>query len=279
MRALLFLTLLYPASLVAEAPTDIFEKAPPAVEKALRARVAVFFQAHLDGKFRQAEQVIHEDSKDIFYNSQKQQLVSYEITKIKYSDKFTRAEVVADVELDWYTARTGKMRVKPPMKSTWKLDKKVWWWYAIPKTEWETPWGVMKPASEQQTQGAPPIRIPDAAALLEKLTSDTTKLTLDSVKPSSGEARISNDMPGVVTLTVEPHSIDGLEVSIDKVMIKQGETAVVQFRYSPPDVTAKAPRLVYVRASPVAKVFSFTLGFTAPPLPPSIPLPKRSVEQ
>ena len=52
-------------------PTDIFEKAPPEVDNALRERVSKFFQAHVDGKFRLAEEVIAEDSKDFFYNMEK----------------------------------------------------------------------------------------------------------------------------------------------------------------------------------------------------------------
>ena len=139
---------------LAQSPTDVFDKAPPEVEKALRERAAIFFQAHVDGKFRQAEKVIHADSQDDYYNSEKQRLINFEISKITYSDKFTKAVVIADVELDWVTARTGKIRVKPPMKTVWKLDEGQWWWYAPTRTKWETPFGEMKPGADFQRWGA-----------------------------------------------------------------------------------------------------------------------------
>ena len=68
-------------------PTDVFEKAPPQIDDALRENVAKFFKAHVDGKFRQAEEVIAEDSKDFFYNMEKQRYFSFEIVRINYSRK------------------------------------------------------------------------------------------------------------------------------------------------------------------------------------------------
>jgi hypothetical protein len=135
MRIPLFAALLCGA-LVAQSPTDVFEKAPPAVDQALRDRIAIFMAAHISGKFRNAEQVVHEDSQDIYYNSHKSKYLSYDVVRINYSDNFTKATVVTAVEMDWYTARLGKLRVKPPLTTTWKLDNGQWWWYAIPQKDW-----------------------------------------------------------------------------------------------------------------------------------------------
>ena len=96
------------AVLVAQTkPTDVFEKAPPQVDEALRQNVAKFYQAHVDGKFRNAEAVIAEDSKDTFYNLEKQRYFSFEIVRINYSENFTKAAVVTGVEVEWRTPRTG----------------------------------------------------------------------------------------------------------------------------------------------------------------------------
>ena len=56
------------SALLAQSPEELFEKAPPHVDQTLRERVKIFYQAHVDGKFRVADTVVHEDSKDAFSN-------------------------------------------------------------------------------------------------------------------------------------------------------------------------------------------------------------------
>src|SRR5262245_42218997 len=121
-------------------PTDVFEKAPPQVDNALRERVAKFFQAHIEGKFRQAEAVIAEGSKDFYYNTEKQRYLGFEIVRINYSENFSKATVVTNVEVEWRSPRIGMMRVKPPMTSLWKVENGAWCWYVVPQKEWDTPW-------------------------------------------------------------------------------------------------------------------------------------------
>src|SRR5215203_3723879 len=128
--------------------TDVFDKAPPELDNALRARVAKFFQAHVDAKFRQAEEVIAEDSKDFFYNMEKQKYFGFEIVRINYSENFTKATVVTGVEVEWRSPRVGVMRVKPPLTSLWKLENGQWYWYVVPQKDWDTPWGRMNPGPD-----------------------------------------------------------------------------------------------------------------------------------
>ena len=42
--------------LAAQPASDLLEKAPPHIDKLLRERVRFFYQAHVDGKFRLADQ-------------------------------------------------------------------------------------------------------------------------------------------------------------------------------------------------------------------------------
>ena len=262
------------AMVFAQSPTDVFEKAPPEIEKALRDRVAIFFQAHVDGKFRRAEQVIKEDCLDDFYNSEKTRLISFEISRINWSDNFTKATVVTDVELDWVTSR-GKFRVKPPMKSFWVLDKGQWWWYIQKRDGWETPWGVMKSADQVSGSGgagskqlptaaATPIHIPDAQEILNQIKADKSEILLSSSDKTQADAGISSEVPGKVTLSVMPYTVAGLTVKLDKQVVNKGETAHVSFSYDPPNKFPKAPVIVYVEASPLKKVFTFTLVFSPP---------------
>ena len=70
------------------------EKPAAAVDEALRARIGKFYQAHVDGKFRSAEQYVAEDSKDFFFEMEKQRYLSFREPEISYSDHFTKAKVI-----------------------------------------------------------------------------------------------------------------------------------------------------------------------------------------
>jgi hypothetical protein len=266
MRISLALAALLSLCAFAQSPTDVFDKAPPKVDEALRARVAKFFQAHVDGKFRQAEEVIHEDSQDEYYNSEKQRLIGFEIVSIKYSDHYTKATVITNVDLDWVTPRLGKVRVKPPMKSTWKYEAGQWWWYVIPRKEWETPFGIMHPGAEASKPGpGGPIRMPDAKTILSQVELSKTDIHLKSAEKSEDSTEIKNRMPGDLTLAVDPVHVDGLTVTLDKPVLRSGETARLVFRYEPKDNSPKTTQTINVQASPTGQIYIFTVTFAVPP--------------
>jgi hypothetical protein len=73
--------------------------APPReLDAALRDRVQKFFQAHVDGKFRAADQYVAEESKDAFFSADKPRYLSFELASITYSDQFTRATALVTCE-------------------------------------------------------------------------------------------------------------------------------------------------------------------------------------
>src|SRR3984893_18862048 len=96
----MLLSILLPllVSALAQTPADLFAKAPPDVDEALRARISKFYQAHVDGKPRRAEEMVAEDSKDYFYGRKKPKSLSFEIGKIEYSKDFTEARAIVVVE-------------------------------------------------------------------------------------------------------------------------------------------------------------------------------------
>src|ERR1044071_8557991 len=86
------LSAIFAVSLFAQAPADLFQKAPPAVDQALRERIARFYQLHVDSKFRQAESLVAEDSNDFFYSTNKPMSLAFEIKNIPYSDTSAMAK-------------------------------------------------------------------------------------------------------------------------------------------------------------------------------------------
>lgn len=254
--------------LFAQSPTDVFEQAPPAVEKALRDRIAIFMAAHISGKFRNAEEVIHDDSKDIYYDSVKSKFISYEIVRINYAENFTKATVVTAVEMDWYTTRLGKLRVKPPLTTTWKLDNGEWWWYAVPQKEWKTPFGTMSPGQDSKPgiPVAPVNTVADANALYQQIQVSKTDIPLSSWQAGEDSAEIVNKTLGEITLKLNPVTLPPeLTVELSKEILASGETAKVIFKHSPADRTVKQTRTVSVSVSPTNQVFTFNVTFSVPP--------------
>ena len=79
----------------------MFDKAPPAIDEALRARVGKFYGAFIAGKFKDAYSLVADDSQDKFFELSKDQYKRCEIIKINYSENFTKAAVVTSCKSDW----------------------------------------------------------------------------------------------------------------------------------------------------------------------------------
>jgi hypothetical protein len=250
-------------------PTDVFDKAPPDVDNALRARVAKFFQAHVDSKFRQAEEVIAEDSKDFFYNMEKSHYFSFEIVRINYSENYTKATVVTGVEVEWRSPRIGVMRVKPPMTSLWKLENGQWFWYVVPQKDWDTPWGRMNPGPDAKPGATSAVAAMfkgvDRETVLRQIAIDTTHIRLKGFEDSEGRAIIRNAMPGEIQLRLSAPSVRGLDVKMDKTSLKSGEQAVISVHYHPDTKEPKPSSEVSVNVDPVGQVYRIALTFEVQP--------------
>jgi hypothetical protein len=216
------------------------QSAPPEVDRALRERVTKFFQAHVDGKFRLAEQYIAEDSKDIYYAAQKPKYLKFEIAKITYSDHFQRAAVVVNCERV-VSNQFGTYSLNVPQNGEWKLENGLWCWFVDPDII-RGPFGETHRRSEVQANGAP--RPTESAAhkgpsiddvlrkVNESVKADKSQVRL-SAKAPSAEVVISNSMPGAISLKLEVPKVAGLSVKLDKEQVLPKQSSRVLFRYTP----------------------------------------------
>src|SRR5215471_881924 len=78
----------------AQAPKDLFNKPPTDVDRALRARIAQFYEYHVKEEPRKAEVLVAEDTKDFYYSHNKPHYLSWRIVSIEYSEKYTRAKAM-----------------------------------------------------------------------------------------------------------------------------------------------------------------------------------------
>ncbi|MEK7404923.1 MAG: hypothetical protein AAB225_07420 [Acidobacteriota bacterium] len=251
--------------LLAQTAAELFEKAPPAVDEALRARIKLFYQAHLDGKFRLADQVVAEDSKDAFFSAEKTRYRGFEIARIVYEDNFTRARAVVAVDTEFVAVGMGRVPVKMPLTTLWKVVDGQWFWYVDPEAGKQTPFGPMKPGAEGGGASPLPSAPPDARALLNLVRADRSEVRLSSYEPSSGEVTITNGMPGRVTLALEYNGFRGLEVELDRTELDAKQTARLMLRCRPADKAPKPTVTVTVRVQPSGQAIPVRVTFAVPP--------------
>jgi len=219
---------------LAQNPADLFQKAPPDVEEALRSRITKFLQMHVEGKFRQAEALVAEDSKEKYYAANKQRLLSFEVSKITFKDEFTKAEATILCETFINQPGFAGRPIKIPAASLWKLENGEWYWYLEPRVSNMTPFGKMD--FEQPRAGSdrnPPSGLanqPDLKTIFSQVKADKSEVTLQPGGKSSAQVTIKNEMPGPVSLSLEPKEIQGIAVDIDQPELSAGGQAVATFR-------------------------------------------------
>lgn len=248
---------------------ELFEKAPPHVEAALKERISTFYRAHVDGKFRLADAVVHEDSKDAFFGSKKEQIRGFEIIRIQYSDNFTKATAAVAVDTDFLMPGFGKRQVKIPLTTLWKLDNGLWWWYVrVPGEGIETPFGTMKPGEASREEVLSRLgTMPNADAIRRQISVSKTEVALSAFEISSDEIVVANGMPGTVTLELTCPSMPGLEAKVERKQLGAGERAKLLFHYEPPNRSAKDPVQASLRVLPTNHVIPIRVNFAPPPVP------------
>jgi hypothetical protein len=261
-RACLFLCLA--SCLSAQDPADLFQKAPPAVDEALRARITKFFQLHVDAKFRQAESMVAEDSKDFFYSANKPKYLGFEIKNIIYNEDFTKAKAVVVTQMVVMAPGFLDKPVGVPIPSRWKLEKGEWCWYVDPDELNMTPFGKMKSgdAKSGAPSNLPAIPGPEEAArLLSGVKAEHEELELKARQPGSVEFTIVNTMPGNVSLTLDKLEFPGVSLKIDSAELAAGAKAHVTFDWKPGLYRAKVLE-ARVRVQPTNQLLRLRVKFT-----------------
>jgi hypothetical protein len=275
-------------ALAQDEPSDLFDKAPPAIDEALRTRVSAFYQAHVDAKFRAADQYVAEDSKDAFFVAQKPHYKSCQIAKITYSENFTKATAVTSCK-DEISFRGQHFTATMPMASQWRIEDGQWFWYYVQRSEKETPFGTMKASPESGEQTSAPAIPSDpllaARAILARVTVDATAVTVDQTRSSTQEIHVKNGMVGPITLSVDPTGVPGLTMKPVKSEVPAGEetSVMVAFNFDDPAILCqeclvnpgvRPPATVLIHVEPTAQQFPVQINFTQPG-PKNQPGPKK----
>ena len=253
---------------------DLFDKAPPEIDEALRARVDQFYQAHVRGKYSEAFPMVAEEFRDDFIGASKEQYKSCETVRINYSENFTKATVVESCKGEWRW-RGHIMPVTMPLSSNWKVVNGQWFWYTIKQEGYVTPFGVMHagPAASEGSAAAPQIPADFnafAKSVLNSIKVDKNEVHLQSDVVSQDQIEISNGLPGAISLSVDPTGLPGLSVKIAKEQLAAGEKTTIVFRYDAADPTVQcydcAKRIkqgvtASIHVQPTNQVIPIQVGF------------------
>jgi hypothetical protein len=211
----------------AQAPADLFNRPPADVDRALRARITEFYQDHVDGKFRQAEALVAEDTKDFFYTHNKPRYLSFEIQSINYSEGFTRAK--ATILCEQYVMIPGftDKPLKVPTPSTWKVVDGQWYWYVDQEALRDSPFGKMTPGPGAST-GLPALPSPNEMMFIfSQVKADKTAVSLKPGVPE--QITLTNSAQGLLSLSLTG-TVPGVDAKLDRMNLGAGEKAVMTLR-------------------------------------------------
>jgi hypothetical protein len=223
------------------------------VEAALRARVEQFYQLQVDKKFRQAEALVAEDSKDDYYDRAKPDIKGFSIQEIHLSDNDTRARVTLKGKLVIKIApQLGPQSFDMPMTTSWKMENGQWCWFIDPDLSSQTPFGRIhrSPDTARSPGDLPPAKM-DVATLMNQVTLDSTSVILNASNPVQ-TITVSNNLPGEVNLELTNPKLEGVSIELERSALKAGEKSAIRFRLSG---DAKSSGVVGLVASPLQKVF------------------------
>jgi hypothetical protein len=225
---------------LASGQSNPFNKPPADVDAALRARIKEFYDYHVNAQFRKADELVAEDTKDYYFTSRKPQYLSYEISRIDYSDNFTKAKAVIMCEMYLPMPGFNDKPWKMPTPSAWKIENGKWFWYVDQKELLNSPFGgpmvpgpPIKPG--QGGVGMAPVggQLPNIDMSVDFLFKQV-KVEKEEVQLSAGDSadvNIFNSAPGNMDLAVLG-TPDGVEAKLAKSTLQSNEKTVLKIKTS-----------------------------------------------
>ena len=268
MPRLLAILLVFAAAASAQSASDLFNRPPAGLDELLRQRVTQYFHLQMEGKFRQAEALVCEVSRDAYYDMEKTRWKSFELLKTTYEDEFRtgRAVVVLGTTL---TTLQGPIPAKYPLTTIWKLENGQWCYYIDPERakSLDTPFGKMSAGPDAVGGGG--FAVPDPERVKESfrrgVTVSQSKAVLRGYEKSSATLQVTNTLPGSVELDLNHDPRDGFTAKLGKTSLSAGESTSLELSYQPSDRAPKPPLALRLTVSPGSVVLPVEVEFALPP--------------
>lgn len=262
--------LLLAASCFAQGVGDLLNRPPAGVDEVVRQRVTEYFTLQMEGKFRQAESLVCEASRDAYYDMEKTRWKSVEVQRVNYEDNFTTAKAIVVLGTTLNTLR-GVLPARYPYTSIWKLQDGAWCFYIDPeraKTR-ETPFGTMHagpdPVSGQGGGFSMPNPEDIKRAFLKGVSVSQERIVLPGHEKGEARIEVRNRLPGVVELELSAFAREGVTARLDKQKLGANESATLEILHAPSDARPKAPLKLQILVSPGGHALTVEVAFTTPP--------------
>jgi hypothetical protein len=244
--------------LASEKEETTFRGAPPEVMDAVKARVVQFYTYFKEAKFRQAEALVTEESKDLFYNAPKKPLLGFEVATIQFNEQFDEAKVLVNV--DTMSPLMGATPFKLPVGGKW-----VWvndnWFLHMEERKRESPFGEMKGgtgAPQGVTAGAfsgQGIK-PEALQNMYAVETRQVRFPGGSDEPVERSVVLHNTGPAKLEIEKQGADLPGLTVDTGEGQVEPGEQREIRFTYDPTVANLTGERDIYFGVLPLMQRFA-----------------------
>jgi len=242
-----------------------FRSAPPEVMDAVKARVVQFYTYFKEGKFRQAEDLVTEESKELFYNAPKKPLLGFEVSSIQFNENFEEAKVLVNVAT--MSPLMGSTPFKLPVGGKW-----IWvndnWYLHMEGRKQESPFGKMQGAAgttpgQGLTAGAFAGRgiKPEMLQNMYGIDRREIHFSRESSGPVERSVILHNTGPARLEIEKQDADLPGLTIDTGEGQVKPGEQREIRFTYDPAVAQLTGNRDIYFGVLPLMRKFSITVLF------------------
>lgn len=227
------------------------QDAPPAAvqsstdpEAALRARAQEFFQLQVEKKYRPAEAMVADDTKDLYYDGRKFNINSFTIEKIEMNGK-DHATITIKAKVRKALPGAGIVDFETVTSTLWKVENGEWRYYIDQSAEADSPFGKFKPG---KTDGGPTTaksissRIDAVSSLDSAVQIDRKSVNLKAGGPEE-TVTITNELPGGVDLALQTTKIDGLTAELEKRHLGANEKTALHLHATGKDAGSGVARI------------------------------------
>lgn len=270
MRGLLLILAL---GLSSVASAQFEQVAPEELVSSLTARVSAFYDAFQAGRFRQAEDFVDEESKELYYNVQKSRIMGHEIKSITWADDFRSARVMVVALSIVPMVSNGNKPVPVPVGGTWNLIDGEWYLHLTPPDKRKTPFGMAnpnaaadlgQPAGTIIPQGGD-VKVPSLADMRQMISLEETKVVFPAglTEASAKTIALTSHAPTGFVLSVESAGSvpQGLTVRIEPQDVQPGGKGSITITYDPSVGKLSGERTLLFDVSPTGQRLEATVQF------------------
>lgn len=242
-----------------------------ATEQAVKDRASGFYALQMEGKFRQAEAFVCEDSKDRFYSSRKRRWRSADIVTVRTEADGKTVLVTTGLGTD-QTTPSGIVQVTFPSTTYWRQEEGAWCLH-IPEPKGSgvaTPFGTMNSSDTTSgTTGRPagPLKMNPVSldTVLRGVKVDREELKLNAGGASTDQVVITNTLPGSVEIELIPAAVPGLKLTLSATKLKAKETATLTATFTPSGSAKLPPAEARLVVQPLNQQIPIAIHFSPAP--------------